>query len=216
MNYQTLRCSRFWPVLRDSVIVVVAASGVALLVNTLRAKGIPLVASKPYETMVPCPVPTGPAQPLAASAIVPGGKGDCLVDARAARLHRIWHARGALSVPFDWLDPTPKRLIRAILERRARRVIVYGDGGNPDSGEQLAKEIASKNIKNVYFVRGGAPALMKSLRPRRPAPGVDRPGTGTGAGTGRPGTKAAGAGKAAVADEGAPARERTLQDGGAR
>jgi hypothetical protein len=39
-------------------------------------------------------------------------------------------------------------------------VIVYGDGGRPDSGEYLGKEISGRGIKNVYFIRGGAPAVL--------------------------------------------------------
>ncbi len=39
-------------------------------------------------------------------------------------------------------------------------MVVYGDGGDPDSGEQLARELAGKGIRNVGFVRGGAPAIL--------------------------------------------------------
>ena len=38
-------------------------------------------------------------------------------------------------------------------------MVVYGDGLEPDSGEELAKEIAGKGIRNVSFVQGGVKAL---------------------------------------------------------
>jgi hypothetical protein len=44
--------------------------------------------------------------------------------------------------------------------------VVFGDGGNPDSGEQLAREIAGKGIRNVRFVEGGAPLLEKAAAVR--------------------------------------------------
>jgi hypothetical protein len=37
--------------------------------------------------------------------------------------------------------------------------MVFGDGQDPDSGEQLARELAGRGIRNVRFVQGGAPAL---------------------------------------------------------
>ena len=38
-------------------------------------------------------------------------------------------------------------------------MVVYGDGGDPDSGEQWAALLSGAGIKNVVFVKGGAPAL---------------------------------------------------------
>ena len=71
---------------------------------------------------------------------------------------------GAINVPFDWLDPIPDarlaELVRAIAASRATRVVVYGDDERPDSGEHLGREISGRGIKNVSFVRGGAPALQ--------------------------------------------------------
>jgi hypothetical protein len=71
-----------------------------------------------------------------------------------------------MCVPFDYLDPTPEKTIqdlaRRIASSGAKRVVVYGDGDEPDTGEQLGKEISGKGIKNVFFVKGGAPALRKA------------------------------------------------------
>ena len=76
---------------------------------------------------------------------------------------KAWKFRDAMNIPYDYLEPIPdedlKELTRRISRSRARRVVVYGDGKNPDCGEQAGKEISGKGIKNVYFVVGGAPAL---------------------------------------------------------
>ena len=78
-----------------------------------------------------------------------------------------------MNVPFDYLDPTPKdvlkNLARKIAVSGARRVIVYGDGDIPDTGEQLGREIAGYGIRNVFFLRGGAPVL-KEVAAKRGAP----------------------------------------------
>ena len=50
----------------------------------------------------------------------------------------------------------------------ARKVIVYGDGDDPDSGRQLADAISGKGVKNVFHVRGGADALKNRAQRREP------------------------------------------------
>lgn len=149
-------------VFRDAAIVVALSAAVAVTTNKLRSSGIPLVATQEYEVLVPCPEHEGkPARPLAPADVRPGEKGLLLVDARDAEAYRAWHAPGAISIPYDYLEPKPEE--KRVLRSRARRVVVYGDGENPDSGEQLASAISGKGVKNVHFVRGGAPALRRAL-----------------------------------------------------
>jgi hypothetical protein len=141
-----------------------ASALLALTVNAVRPSSFPLVARVQYETLVPCPEPGGPvlamdpADPALASA------GSFLVDARSTREYGAGHLRNAVNVPFDWLEPLSEErlleLARAIAASRAMRVVVYGDGGRPDSGEYLGREISGRGIKYVHFVRGGAPALL--------------------------------------------------------
>ena len=92
-----------------------------------------------------------------------------VVDARPAAEAAAWRFGQALNVPYDYLDPTPDEVLgevaRAIAASRARHLAVYGDGESPDSGEQLAREISASGIKNVLFVRGGAPALQRRSSP---------------------------------------------------
>jgi hypothetical protein len=145
--------------------VVAAVTGLlALGVNALRPGGLPLVALAPYEVLVPCPEPGGPVAPVEPSDAALRGARVLLVDARDAASYRAGHFPEAVNVPYDWLDPLPepdlKRLARQIAASGATRVFVYGDGGRPDSGEHLGREISGRGIRNVGFVRGGAPALL--------------------------------------------------------
>ncbi len=147
----------------EAAAVAAAAALLALAVNALRPAGLPLVARTPYEVLVPCPEPGG--------LVVPLGPGDpalraprkFLIDARGKEAFRRFHLPGAVNVPYDWLDPLPaselRQLAREVAASRATRVVVYGDGGRPDSGEHLGREISGRGLRHVSFVRGGAPAL---------------------------------------------------------
>lgn len=148
-------------VIRDAVLATILSAGIALAYNALRAEGsIPLVADKPYQILVPCPEHRGkPATSLAPAKVRPGEEGVALVDAREREAFDRWHLKGALSIPFDYLEPNPEE--QKVLQTLARKVVVYGDGDDPDSGEQLANAIAGKGVRNVFFVKGGAPALKR-------------------------------------------------------
>ncbi len=158
------RRRRFATSLVEAVVATVLSSVVALAVNALRPDGLPLVATAPYQTMVPCPEPGGPVEAIPPDDPVLRSNRAFLVDARPAAEFRLGHLEGAVNLPYDWLDPVPDENLRALAEAiarsRATRVAVYGDGGRPDSGEHLGREISGRGIKNVFFITGGAPAVL--------------------------------------------------------
>ena len=155
--------------LAEAAAVTATATVAALIFNAVRSDGLPLIARTPYQILVPCPEPGGPVQPL------PPGSPDVmaartfLVDARPADEFDSHHLPGAIHLPYDWLDPVPdlrlQDLAEAIATSGATRVVVYGDGGRPDSGEHLGREISGRGITKVFFIEGGAPALFGSEAP---------------------------------------------------
>jgi len=159
-----------WAVaLRDAALLVVLAAGAALATNALRPSGrILIIAREPHEILRPCPETRGQAEPLAATALHVDQPGLLLLDGRSADEYRAWHADGARSLPFDYLTPVSPAAVRDLLKLRPRQVVVYGDGEDPDSGEQLARLIAGSGLKNVFFIRGGAPALRPAPRGTKP------------------------------------------------
>ena len=162
--------------IRDAVLVTVGCALVAVAVNAwIHPESIPLIASREYEILVPCPEPGGEVSPVAADDLRLGAAATFIVDARPAAEYARWHLPGALNLAYGYLDPTPpealRALARAIARSRARQVAVYGDGDDPDTGELLGRELSGHGIRNVFFVRGGAPALRRApeqqVRPRR-------------------------------------------------
>lgn len=140
------------------------ATAVALLFNAVRPDSLPLIARTPYQVLVPCPEPGGPVEPLPADDNQLANAGTFLIDARPTGDFERHHLPDAVHLPYDWLDPVPderlQNLVEAIAASGATRVVVYGDGGRPDSGEHLGREISGRGIKNVFFINGGAPALL--------------------------------------------------------
>lgn len=135
-------------------------AGLGLLVNALRPAGIPLVAQKEYEILVPCPEPLGEVFPMEPARL--SEEGTLIIDARESEDFAQWHWPAAMNVPFDFLDPVPDDTVARLIRTGARRLAVYGDGGDPDSGRELARELAGRGARNVHFVPGGAPRLMDS------------------------------------------------------
>ncbi len=148
---------------REALVVSFAFSAIGLLVNLVHPNKIPYVAKQAYEILVPCPEPGGKVTPLAPNREERFYEDAFLVDARSKEDFATWHFLSATNVPFDYLDPTPKETIQALAKEiarsRAQKVLVYGDGDTPDTGEQLGKEISGYGIKNVFFLKGGAPRL---------------------------------------------------------
>ncbi len=148
-------------VLRDGAIVVALSAAFGLGANAFRSPKLALIQKTPYETLVPCPEYKGniaaiqPADPLVQD------MKSLLVDARSREDFDAWHAPRAINIPFDYLAATPDAQIRGVVSSGSQRVIVYGDGEDPDSGAELARELATKGIRNVFYLAGGAPLLRK-------------------------------------------------------
>ncbi len=151
-----------WRTLVEAAVVALAGAVIALAFNAIRPGRLPLVARTPYQTLVPCPEPGGPVKALDAGAPEVSSSRSFLIDARPRDDFDQHHLSGAFNVPYDWLDSVPEKnlieLAHSIAASGATRVVVYGDGGRPDSGEHLGKEISGRGIKNVCFIRGGVPA----------------------------------------------------------
>jgi hypothetical protein len=146
-------------VLRDAAVLLVASSTVALVSNAVRGDGLPLVQRKDYEILVPCAETNGEITPLAPTDPSITEKTTLVVDGRSKQDFDAWHLPSAVNIPFDYLTATSEADVRRILASKASRVVVYGDGDDPDSGRELGRELAGKGVRSVFVITGGAAAL---------------------------------------------------------
>jgi len=143
----------------EAAVIALAGGAIGLAVNLLRPEPLPWRASFPYETLVPCPEPIGDAAPMLPDDPALDDPRTVLVSALDAAASRALPLPPRLVIPYDYLDEVPMADVKAVAAVRGTRVLVIGDGQRPDSGEQLARELAWRGVRNVFFVQGGAPAL---------------------------------------------------------
>jgi len=146
---------------RDALLTLLVSAAIGVTANLVRPHGIPFVQKTEYQILVPCPEGSGEAPAMAADAPELRDARSLLVDARSPADHAKAHPPGAINLPFDYLEPAPPAQVHKIASSGAARVVVFGDGGDPDTGEQLARELAGAGIRNIFFVAGGVPALQK-------------------------------------------------------
>ena len=150
-------------VLIESILIIIISSVIALTFNTVRKNGIQLVQKNEYEILVPCPEQTGEVTQLSNDSDLLFGPKSMVIDARSEQEFKSWHFERAINLFFDFLEPINQGDIKMIISSGSQMVIVYGDGLNPDSGKELGKEISGKGIKNVFYIKGGAPLLKLCL-----------------------------------------------------
>jgi len=151
-------------ILRDALFVLMGSTLIAGVFNHFRQNGIPWFAEKPYEILVPCPEPMGEAKPLETGDPLIFHEKTVLIDMREIEAYDEWHAPFSLHVWYDYLfEPVPPEVLKKIASSGAENVVVYGNGENPDSGWITGKYLSGNGIKNVYYIKGGAPALKAYL-----------------------------------------------------
>jgi len=149
--------------LAEASALTLASAAVALGVNCVRDDRLPLVAREHYTILVPCPEPVGEAKPLAPRDPKVVAADTLVIDARSKEEFQRWHLRGAMHLEFDWLGPPPDKEVALVAKKmaasRTRNIVVYGDGGDPDTGREWARLLSGARLKNVHYVTGGAAAL---------------------------------------------------------
>jgi rhodanese-related sulfurtransferase len=149
-------------VILEAVVIGVLLSAVGLIFNFVRAEGIPLVAEREYEILVPCPEPIKETDPVEPSEALQPQEGTLVIDARFPEDFEEWHVPAARNIEFDYLEPVDVEIVKELIHTGARMVIVYGDGDDPDSGREMSRELAGTGLKNVFYVQGGVSALRKA------------------------------------------------------
>jgi hypothetical protein len=155
-----------WKVVaRDTLLAVALSVLLALVTNYARKQPLAWVQSAPYEILVPCPELTGDPTEIPANSPYLEAPFTMVIDVRSPNDFAQWNVPGAQNQPFDWLGPPVDMEVQAIARELARtgaqRVVVYGDGEDPDSGREWARMLAGAHLKNIHYVSGGAIAIRK-------------------------------------------------------
>lgn len=150
-------------ILRDAALVVALSLAVGLGFNAVRDRGLPVVAKVPYDILVPCPVEGGEVLPLQAGEVRWGDPRDLVIDARTDTAP--WPLPGARHVPYDFLDPIDDATVADLVRRPVERIVVVGDGLEPDSGREMGSELSGRGVRNVYYLEGGWEAARAVLEP---------------------------------------------------
>lgn len=156
--------STAWIIARDAAVAAVGLSLLGVAVNAVRPGGIPLVATEEYEVFVPCPEPMGEVEGVPPGDPRLGDRRTLVVDARDPAAFAQWHLPGAWPIPFDYLEGVADEVVRRVASSGAAQVVVYGDGDDPDSGREMARELAGRGVRNVFYVMGGFRALKEDAR----------------------------------------------------
>jgi predicted sulfurtransferase len=152
---------------RDVLLIIMLAIILALCVNMFRKDGIPLVAEKEFEILVPCSDPMDEAAAINEDHSLISDPATLLIDVRSKEEFDKWHLPQSINQPFDWLaeqDEVSRKaagIAKTVARSGKHHVIIYGDGENPDAGEHWAALLSKSGIKNVAYISGGAKSLLR-------------------------------------------------------
>jgi rhodanese-related sulfurtransferase len=151
--------------IRDATLVIALSLVVGLGFNAVRPEGIPVIAKEPYQILVPCPMEGGEVLPLQADEVRWDGTLDLVIDARSEAQAAGWAVPGARNVPYDFLDPIDDDTVADLVRHPVERIVVVGDGLEPDSGPEMGAELSGRGVRNVHYVEGGWKAARRHLEP---------------------------------------------------
>jgi rhodanese-related sulfurtransferase len=139
----------------QALIVLMFSVGLALAVNTLRSQGLALVVPFPPEYQ--CQSRASAGHPLkvaqALKSYMPGKEEAVFVDARPPELFEIGHIKGAIDVPYSFIESTPKEIIDRL--KRFRTVIIYCNSNDSEKSKLMAGELSQAGVDGVFYLEGG-------------------------------------------------------------
>lgn len=143
------------------LILPLMASVFALALNSIRSKGIELIAPFSYEH--DCPeklVITSPRVEVKKiiRSIKSLSKEIALVDARPKELFDAKHIKGALNYPYSFIQPFSQR--DALVFKKKKYTFVYCDSPHERLAGVQAELMKKMGVKGVKIVVGGLASLI--------------------------------------------------------
>ena len=141
----------------EAICLVAVGALLGIVTNVCRSDGIPLVASIPYEILVPCPMDR-----VAVNEIEPAKipKDAVFLDASDPDVFKQHHVPGAIPMPYDDLTDPTEAEVASIRALKTSAVVVYGPiEGDFNVGKQQATDLAAQGLPRIYYVKDGLKAL---------------------------------------------------------
>jgi rhodanese-related sulfurtransferase len=157
------RRTTLWKVIVQMMIVTVFSIGLAILVNGVRKNGLSLVMPFPPEYRCPSGLKEGRAIPAKEALGQYGLTGAAFLDARPKESYDKGHIKGAVNLPYSFLDAVPRKSVDQL--RKYRMVIVYCNTENDERSKLMAGELSGAGLKGVSYLEGGFLGWVKAGGP---------------------------------------------------
>ena len=144
----------------EAVAVIAFSTAVAFMFNAFRAERLPLVMPFPPEYQCPSRISEGLAIGVQ-KALDRFGRGEGLfVDARSKEFFDQGRIKGAISVPYSFLDPVPADAVARLRDSGA--IIVYCNTEHGERSRLMAGELTDAGLKEVFYLEGGFLGWVKA------------------------------------------------------
>ncbi len=146
--------------LMPPLIIIVLSIIVALISNTVSDNRIPLIGSWPSisgsdSVIIPPSAEEGdpPFISLDLAATKFQSKDILFIDAREPEDYEIGRIRGAINLPYDYMEDYWDEVLTDIAIDR--EIVVYCSGSECESSLFLARELVYKGYENIFIFYGG-------------------------------------------------------------
>ena len=92
-----------------------------------------------------------------------GREGTAFVDARPRESYEKGHIKGAINLPYSFLDSVPQGAIEPL--RKNRVIIVYCNSESAERSKLMAGELSEAGLNDVTYLGGGFLGWVKAGGP---------------------------------------------------
>lgn len=150
-------------IIAQMVVVVAFSIALALVINQVRNGGLPLVMPFPPEYRCPEQMTEGLAIPAKEALRRHGREGIAFVDARPQASYMKGHIKGAINLPYSFLEAVPREALDPL--RKEKIIIVYCNSESAERSRLMAGELLEAGLKDVWYLQGGFLGWVKAGGP---------------------------------------------------
>jgi rhodanese-related sulfurtransferase len=147
--------------IRQTILLLLFSTVIAILFNSISGNGIPLVGNWPTisgsdSVLVPPSAEEGdpPFISLDDAAARYQSPETAFIDARDPEDYAIARIKGSINVPFDYLEENWDAY-NATGFKKSKEIIIYCSGAECESSLMLGREMAFQGYTNIHIFYGG-------------------------------------------------------------